>query len=747
MRILLIMDPGLLVPPEGYGGIERLVEIFAKEYSKQGHKVHLLVTTGSNVEGCTIHEFGREIFPPKNSDMRNALFTAWKFVRKHRNDFDLIHNFGRLAYLLPVFSHPVQKIMTYQREISYRNNRLTGFLPVKNMVFTACSANLLSRLDPTGTWEVVYNGIDFSKYDFRPANDNEMTLMFLGRIERVKGCHHAIQVALETGNTLIIAGNVSPLKEEQVYFRNEIEPFIDGKKIKYVGAINDQQKNHYLGQSKALLFPIEWNEPFGIVMIEAMACGTPVIAFNKGSVNEVIDQGITGFKVNTLQEMVSAVENIDLIDREKCRLQAEKRFAASIIAERYLKIADPNRKKILIITTGQPTANPRVVKEYDALIHQGYRVKVLYTFSASWSYQMDLEKFENGKLKRQDFVLVGGNPFNQRFHYLVSRILFKVFIKLARFTNANFIQEMSIARSTFYLWMAAKRYNAMINIAHYLGALPAGVRAARKNNSLLIFDAEDYHRGEEPYYPGQIKHVIEMEDRLFPSLNYLTTASPLITKAYKEIYPNITSVTINNVFSKKYLQPVQKNDTGKLKLFWFSQYIGRKRGLETIIEALNILGDKNISLHILGNIKNPGYVETLLKQSNSLANIELIKSVPPDEVFATAAQFDIGIAAEIPYCENRNICLTNKIFTYLMAGNCVLASNTKAQLQFMEQHPGIGLLYEHDNANNLALQIKKLHTDRQFLHMCKINSSSLAANKMNWEKESERLVSLIEQNN
>src|SRR4051794_33242734 len=102
MRILIVMDPGILVPPEGYGGIERLVQTFATEYAAMGNDVHLLVTAGSNVAGCTMHPFGKEGFPPKKADARKAIPVAWRFLWKHRNDFDLVHNFGRLAYLLPI---------------------------------------------------------------------------------------------------------------------------------------------------------------------------------------------------------------------------------------------------------------------------------------------------------------------------------------------------------------------------------------------------------------------------------------------------------------------------------------------------------------------------------------------------------------------------------------------------------------------------------------------------------------------
>jgi glycosyltransferase involved in cell wall biosynthesis len=343
MRILLVMDPGILVPPKDYGGHERLVYMFAKEYVRIGHEVHLFVTTGSEVEGCTVHPFGKEGFPPKKWDARKAIPIAWKFLWNHRNRFDLIHNFGRLAYLLPILNHPIKKIMTYGREISSRNIRVINTLPNHNLVYTGCSKDLISRVNAGGLWEVVYNAIPFSQYTLQPVLADDAPLMFLGRIERIKGAHTAIAVAKATNHRLILAGNISPLPEEKQYFEEEVMPHIDGKQIVYVGALNDKQKNQYLGQAKALLFPIEWDEPFGMVMVESMACGTPVIGFKRGSVEEVIDDGVTGFKVTGLEDMKKRVKDVALISRTSCREHAFMRFDVSVIAQRYLLLISGNK--------------------------------------------------------------------------------------------------------------------------------------------------------------------------------------------------------------------------------------------------------------------------------------------------------------------------------------------------------------------------------------------------------------------
>jgi len=332
------MDPGILVPPKGYGGIERIVAMLAREYKRMGHEVHLFVTKGSFVESCVMHSFGKEGFPPKKMDALKAIPAAWKFLWQHRNEYDLIHNFGRLAYLVPILNHRVKKIMSYQREISTRNIKWINMLPNKMIVFTGCSQNLVSRGAVAGKWKAIYNAAEFNFYKFKDNLPRDAPLIFLGRIEKIKGCHTAIEVAKVTNNKLVIAGNISKLPEEINYYEQEIKPSIDGKQIIFVGEVNDVQKNDWLGKAKALLMPIEWNEPFGIVMIEAMACGTPVLAFNRGAVPEVIDHGVNGFISENEEEMIKYVQQCETIDRSAVRRIAEERFSVEKIGKEYLSL-------------------------------------------------------------------------------------------------------------------------------------------------------------------------------------------------------------------------------------------------------------------------------------------------------------------------------------------------------------------------------------------------------------------------
>lgn len=338
MRILLVMDPGILVPPKGYGGHERLVYMFAREYKRLGHEVHLLVTKGSYVEECVVHDFGEEGFPPKRINALMAIPKAWCFLIKYRNSFDIIHNFGRLAYLLPILNHTVKKIMTYGRIIDKKNIKYINKFPNKNLKFTAPSDWCVATGNISGEWHTVYNAIDFSKYTLVEKVPCDAPLIFLSRLERLKGAHEAIQIALETGNRLILAGNISGLPEEQEYFKNEIQPYIDGDRILYVGALDDEGKNKYLGMAKAMIFPARTQEAFGMVMIEAMACGTPVIAYNHSAIPEVITDGVNGFISENIDEMKKQISYVSKLNRTKIRMVSERRFDVKVTALDYLNI-------------------------------------------------------------------------------------------------------------------------------------------------------------------------------------------------------------------------------------------------------------------------------------------------------------------------------------------------------------------------------------------------------------------------
>lgn len=737
------MDPGILVPPIGYGGHERLVGIFAEEYKKMGHEVHLLVTEGSFIDGCTMHPFGKQGFPPKKSDALKAIPTAWRFLWKHRNDFDLIHNFGRLIYLLPLWNVSVKKIMTYGREITGSNiNRLLK-LPHQNLVFTGCSKNLISRSGAEGNWQTVYNAIDFSKYNCVTAIAENAPLIFLGRIEKIKGCHTAIAVAKATNNVLIIAGNISPLKEERIYFEKEIQPHIDGKQIIYVGQVNDEQKNHWLGKSKALLMPIEWNEPFGIVMIEAMACGTPVIAFKRGSVQEVVDEGITGIIVDDETGMANAVKQIHSINRLECKTQAEKRFNVGVIAQQYLKLFSTKPKKIVLITPGQPAVNPRIVKEADLLSASGYDVTLLYCHTIPWADDSDKLILANANWKG---VLVGGGPAKQLPLFVFTKIRNKFFLLLSNRNEVRFkTGERAHARCYDELLTAAKKIRADYYIGHNLGAIAVCVNAANHNNAIAGFDFEDYHR-EEYSLDDHLRRnrIVYLENTYVPKLQYLTFASPLIQEKVLSHFPLFegSKTTILNCFSIKELATMPPATSSKtLKLFWFSQTVGPNRGLEDVMAALMLLNDKDIELTLAGRVRQDVLLNFKPIIQALPGRVLYTGVVDPHSLHELAAEQDVGLALEQKIPENRNVCLTNKIFTYMLAGNAIIFSETDAQKQLNDEH-SLGISFGNANVNALANAIA-YYKDEKKLQVQKEHNIQLAATVFNWEVEGQKLIRVI----
>ncbi|MCK4892129.1 MAG: glycosyltransferase family 4 protein, partial [Candidatus Pacebacteria bacterium] len=187
------------------------------------------------------------------------------------------------------------------------------------------------KFNYTGT---IYNGININDFTFNPKPKNY--LVWLGRIHYGKGLWNAINAAKISKEKLIIAGNITCETDEK-YFQS-VKPMIDGKQIKYIGEVDSRKKNELLGNAKAVLFPTIWEEPFGLVMIEAMACGTPVIGFNKGSVSEVIKDGKTGFIVKDDKEMIKAIKNIDKIDRAECRKHVEKYFTIEKMVDGYEEV-------------------------------------------------------------------------------------------------------------------------------------------------------------------------------------------------------------------------------------------------------------------------------------------------------------------------------------------------------------------------------------------------------------------------
>ncbi len=334
LKIAVTADPDIPVPPRLYGGIERIVHMLLLGLIAQGHEVTLFAHPKSDPP-CKLAPYPN----PGRTSKSNLINYMWHVSSKIiRGRYDLVHSFGRLAYLLPVLPLPVPKLMSYQRAVTARSVEWSERLARGTLHFTGCSRQLVGRYANNANWHVVYNGVPLAMYQFRNEVGVKAPLVFLGRIDRTKGPHVAIEVARKAGRPLVIAGNCASKGEEKEYFEQEIGPQCDGRQIKYIGPVTDAAKNELLGRAAALLFPIEWEEPFGIVMVEALACGTPVIAFPRGSVPEIIEHRVNGFLCDSVESMIKAVRNVPSIDRARCREICEKRFSDRVIVDQYERL-------------------------------------------------------------------------------------------------------------------------------------------------------------------------------------------------------------------------------------------------------------------------------------------------------------------------------------------------------------------------------------------------------------------------
>jgi glycosyltransferase involved in cell wall biosynthesis len=330
MRIAITADPEIPVPPRLYGGIERVIDMLVRGLLQRGHEVTLFAHADSQVPCRRVPYSGTS-----SASRRDTLRNMWTISSEvARGRYDLVHSFGRIAYLLPLLPLPLPKLMTYQRAISPASVRSGHRLSRGSLHFSAISEWMMADVKSLGNWHLVYNGVPMAVYDFQETVETDAPLVFLGRIEPIKGTHLAIEIARRSDRRLVIAGNIP--HEYQAYFDQQIAPHIDGDRIVYVGPVDDAQKNLLLGRAAAFLMPILWEEPFGIVMAEALACGTPVLGLRRGAVPEVVEHGRTGFVHDTLDELVAAVGRLGTIDRIACRERAERLFSDDAIVDAYL---------------------------------------------------------------------------------------------------------------------------------------------------------------------------------------------------------------------------------------------------------------------------------------------------------------------------------------------------------------------------------------------------------------------------
>jgi glycosyltransferase involved in cell wall biosynthesis len=333
MRILLTVDPEIPVPPRLYGGIERIVASLVDGLKDLGHTVGLAAHRESTAAAD-------QFFPWPGTSSRSRWDTARNTLALRRavRGFqpDVLHSFSRLLYLLPILRSRLPKIMSYQREPSVRTTRWANRLAGGTLRFTGCSEHIC-RLGRRagGSWTAIHNFVALDRYSFTATVPADAPLVFLSRVESIKGPHLAIEAARSAGRRLIIAGNHSANPAEAEYWRTQIEPQLGRDGMEYIGPVDDRQKNELLGRAAALLVPVQWDEPFGIVFAEALACGCPVISCPRGALPEIVMDGETGFLVDSVAAMIAAIGRLGSIDRADCRRRVEEQFSRDVITRIY----------------------------------------------------------------------------------------------------------------------------------------------------------------------------------------------------------------------------------------------------------------------------------------------------------------------------------------------------------------------------------------------------------------------------
>jgi glycosyltransferase involved in cell wall biosynthesis len=338
MRIAQVAPLAESVPPEGYGGTERVVSYLTEELVRLGHEVTLFATADSETSADL------EPMSPRGArsdpDLDAHLFETRMLAEAYRraDEFDIIH--CHTDYLgLPLAEHvgtPTMVTLHGRLDLPGVSTVLRNF---PDVAYVSISDSQRSPVPDIHWVATVHHGLPKRLYTFQPESGDY--LLFLGRICPEKGPDRAIRIATRAGVPLRIAAKVD--EADQKYFETSVRPLLDDPLVDFLGEVGGEEKLQLLAHARALLFPIDWPEPFGLVMIESLACGTPVVARRRGSVPEILRDGETGFVCETDDELCEAVSRVHELDRRRCRVAFERRFTDTQMAENYVAVYDTIR--------------------------------------------------------------------------------------------------------------------------------------------------------------------------------------------------------------------------------------------------------------------------------------------------------------------------------------------------------------------------------------------------------------------
>jgi glycosyltransferase involved in cell wall biosynthesis len=365
------------VPPRLYGGTERIASYLTEELVRLGHDVTLFASgdsiTSAELVSCSTRAL--RLDPTVRDSVPHFMLMIDK-VREHAEEFDVLH------FHIDLFHFPLFRSLAARTVTTLHGRQDLGdlkpFYPrFGGMPLVSISHDQRKSLPHANFVATIHHGIPADLH--RPSFEQGSYLAFLGRISPEKRPDRAIRIARAAGIPLKIAAKVDKVDED--YFRNDILPLIDGPGVEFLGEINEREKTKFLGGAAALLFPVDWPEPFGLVMIEAMACGTPVLAFRCGSVPEVIEDGVTGKVVDSEQEAVAALAAILSYDRRAVRQRFEERFTATRMAKDYVGTyrqllrmrTSSTRSRQLALNGGNGLASVSIEEPIPALFDAGTR--------------------------------------------------------------------------------------------------------------------------------------------------------------------------------------------------------------------------------------------------------------------------------------------------------------------------------------------------------------------------------------
>lgn len=334
MRIAQIAPPWLEVPPQTYGGTEYIISLLTEELFKRGYQITLFATANSQTKAEHIPIWPKGLFRDVNVKDHFAIFgLLYKELLARQNQFDIIHDHCEVYTVpfTPFLKKPVistlHGIFTEEKIILYKKYPKVNYITISKDQRKSASGVAITQ--------TIHHGIPLECYQFN--NKPENYLLWLSNIAPDKGLAKAIEIAKLAKEKLIISGPIFPQFSD--YFEYRIKPFIDGKQIQFVGEANFQKKIELFKNAKAFLFPIfTRQEPFGLVVIEAMACGTPVIAPKIGSIPELIEDGKTGFLINSVEEAVNSLQKLNKISRQYCREHVQRKFSLKKMVNAYERL-------------------------------------------------------------------------------------------------------------------------------------------------------------------------------------------------------------------------------------------------------------------------------------------------------------------------------------------------------------------------------------------------------------------------